>query len=376
MIEFNFRQPEVLKDRDLSGELKNIWGAVQAKREKEREQFMFSTGKHNPNLVVYTELGPETAPINHINHSSSAQEADDVGLNPSGDFTASPTNGQYANGTSNGETKSTDSPDSESPLKLSTTPTNDTSNDHHYPPLSNYNNELTSTGCPGTEETQVTAPNNLQHVSTTNHHNGSSDRLKESSGSSVNGLIEDNVPHSGSASVAAASANAQQINNNKKTPSPTATTTEEKSVAGELKVSPVTVPAPVASPITKPGNGVEKVGKAEKEVANVKEKKEKSISGFLHNGLFGKRNKDKGEKEDKSTAATPKKEGKVKLGSFKSKLLLSGSKEKEDKGSEANGKKVPVGVTLEANMNALNLRSGDDPSVPFNEIGQSMTTAK
>lgn len=52
------RKPEILKDRDLSGELKDVWSAVQACRDKGRVD---SVGPPE-NLVVYTEFGPETAP--------------------------------------------------------------------------------------------------------------------------------------------------------------------------------------------------------------------------------------------------------------------------------------------------------------------------
>lgn len=51
------RKPEILKDRDLSGELKDVWSAVQACRDKGR----VDSGPPE-NLVVYTEFGPETAP--------------------------------------------------------------------------------------------------------------------------------------------------------------------------------------------------------------------------------------------------------------------------------------------------------------------------
>ena len=51
----------MLKDRDLSGELKDIWGAVQAKREREKdaapsyEHYLASQNQ------IYAEFGPETA---------------------------------------------------------------------------------------------------------------------------------------------------------------------------------------------------------------------------------------------------------------------------------------------------------------------------
>ncbi|XP_055606521.1 AAC-rich mRNA clone AAC11 protein [Uranotaenia lowii] len=51
------RKPEILKDRDLSGELKDVWNAVQACRDKGR----VDSGPPE-NLVVYTEFGPDSAP--------------------------------------------------------------------------------------------------------------------------------------------------------------------------------------------------------------------------------------------------------------------------------------------------------------------------
>uniref|UniRef100_A0A182WC00 PIH1 N-terminal domain-containing protein n=1 Tax=Anopheles minimus TaxID=112268 RepID=A0A182WC00_9DIPT len=51
------RKPEILKDRDLSGELKDVWSAVQACRDKGR-----SDNGPPENLVVYTEFGPDSAP--------------------------------------------------------------------------------------------------------------------------------------------------------------------------------------------------------------------------------------------------------------------------------------------------------------------------
>lgn len=51
------RDAEVLKDRDLSGELKDIWGAVQAKREREKEP---NYGHYLQN-DIYIEFGPETS---------------------------------------------------------------------------------------------------------------------------------------------------------------------------------------------------------------------------------------------------------------------------------------------------------------------------
>lgn len=47
------RKPEILKDRDLAGELKDVWTAVQNFRDKEKA---FSNGGQD--IVVYTEFGP------------------------------------------------------------------------------------------------------------------------------------------------------------------------------------------------------------------------------------------------------------------------------------------------------------------------------
>lgn len=56
------RDAEVLKDRDLSGELKDIWGAVQAKREREKDPpANYFSPTHNPNDTIYIEFGPETS---------------------------------------------------------------------------------------------------------------------------------------------------------------------------------------------------------------------------------------------------------------------------------------------------------------------------
>uniref|UniRef100_A0A336K396 CSON008664 protein n=1 Tax=Culicoides sonorensis TaxID=179676 RepID=A0A336K396_CULSO len=53
------RHPEILKDRDLSGELKDVWNAVQTLRDRQRAENHYATQE---NLVLYTEFGPETAP--------------------------------------------------------------------------------------------------------------------------------------------------------------------------------------------------------------------------------------------------------------------------------------------------------------------------
>lgn len=52
-----YRKPEILKDRDLSGELKDVWNAVQALRDRQRAE-----NQTQENLVLYTEFGPDSAP--------------------------------------------------------------------------------------------------------------------------------------------------------------------------------------------------------------------------------------------------------------------------------------------------------------------------
>lgn len=47
------RKPEILKDKDLAGELKDVWSAVQNFRDKEKAGVS--------DIVVYTEFGPESA---------------------------------------------------------------------------------------------------------------------------------------------------------------------------------------------------------------------------------------------------------------------------------------------------------------------------
>lgn len=56
------RKPEILKDRDLAGELKDVWTAVQNFRDKEKA---FSSGGQD--IVVYTEFGPDSGQPIHRN---------------------------------------------------------------------------------------------------------------------------------------------------------------------------------------------------------------------------------------------------------------------------------------------------------------------
>ncbi|CRK99636.1 CLUMA_CG012947, isoform A [Clunio marinus] len=49
------KKPEILKDRDLAGELKDVWSAVQNFRDKEKAGIS--------DIVVYTEFGPESGSV-------------------------------------------------------------------------------------------------------------------------------------------------------------------------------------------------------------------------------------------------------------------------------------------------------------------------
>lgn len=56
-----FRKPEILKDRDLAGELKDVWTAVQNFRDKEKAGIS--------DIVVYTEFGPDSAPESTVHRT-------------------------------------------------------------------------------------------------------------------------------------------------------------------------------------------------------------------------------------------------------------------------------------------------------------------
>lgn len=56
------RDAEVLKDRDLSGELKDIWGAVQAKRLREKDSAPSYESYLASQNQVYIDFGPADAP--------------------------------------------------------------------------------------------------------------------------------------------------------------------------------------------------------------------------------------------------------------------------------------------------------------------------
>lgn len=55
------RDAEVLKDRDLSGELKDIWGAVQAKRLREKDAAPSYENYLATQNQIYIDFGPESA---------------------------------------------------------------------------------------------------------------------------------------------------------------------------------------------------------------------------------------------------------------------------------------------------------------------------
>lgn len=308
----------MLKDRDLSGELKNIWGAVQAKRETEREQFM--TGKqHNPNLVVYTELGPESA----LGHAADLQDISDSGTE----------NGHHSDDDrpqQNGDTEKVNGGGGGNSEHDNNNIDKNTS-DHNSAPTESsiYSNGIKSNN---SNNSDPSSPCNNTERRNLNKLEGSC-----SGSRSEEGNPNANVPQGST----------EETDSNGLTKERLQRQEEEKKAnqeASQVVADPV-VPLPKATQIPIPIQILNKSnsGKAEKEVANVIEKKKesKSISGFLHSGLFGKRNKDK----DGTTAVVKEKSSKVnKLGSFKNKLLMSGSnnnnKEKEDKGTDASAKKI------------------------------------
>lgn len=64
------KKPEVLRDRDIAGELKDVWSAVQNFRDRERAAIS--------DIVVYTEFGPgaETAAAEPISPNTTTNEPD------------------------------------------------------------------------------------------------------------------------------------------------------------------------------------------------------------------------------------------------------------------------------------------------------------
>lgn len=313
----------MLKDRDLSGELKNIWGAVQAKRETEREHFMTGKSHNNPNLVVYTELGPETgASMAQENGTANQDEenghhqqhGDDMDV---GDYAAVQQRHNGMNSNSDNHKNAEESTD---------VPLNDNSLTDDSSNLSGNSNKNSCNG-------GVTLEDGIEGIRLTDEKD---DTLEITGGQKNVPQVDQDKDSNG-------------LDTNNSNNSMEKVVTNEK--PNDTVEKAVTVPAQI--PVTIKSNG-----KAEKEVANVKEKKDKSISGFLQSsGLFGKRNKDKD--KDRDNNGGQKEKSKAKLGSFKSKLLLSSSREKEDKGSEEK-----------------NAKKGGSEDKHFSEISQSMTTAK
>lgn len=70
MPTFPHRKPEVLRDRDIAGELKDVWSAVQNFRDRERAAVN--------DIVVYTEFGPgvDTATAEPISPNATTNEPD------------------------------------------------------------------------------------------------------------------------------------------------------------------------------------------------------------------------------------------------------------------------------------------------------------
>lgn len=330
----------MLKDRDLSGELKNIWGAVQAKRETEREQFM--TGKHNPNLVVYTELGPETSPA--MGSQLEEQYADDL---PNTGGTATRLHGEgisvAANITDNGGDTSCTADHADS---VNANSNHSSLSNVDRTPLSSLNDHSSRNG----DSLAFNKTNNGLSEDRTRDTTGREEEKEYNrEGNTRSQNNTENVPQGSKV--------AQEIDCNG------LRMTNQQQAAQEPPLAAAPLPVSTTTTTTLGKSN----GKAEKEVANVKEKKEKSISGFLNSGLFGKRNK------DSSGGGATKEKSRVKLGSFKSKLLMGGgsNKEKTDKGNDANPKKMQLRAS-----SGVGGGGEDDVKVQFSEIGQSMATAK
>lgn len=68
------RDAEVLKDRDLSGELKDIWGAVQAKRLREKDSAPSYESYLATQNQIYIDFGPPEAPPYQLNTNNDHQQ--------------------------------------------------------------------------------------------------------------------------------------------------------------------------------------------------------------------------------------------------------------------------------------------------------------
>lgn len=383
----------MLKDRDLSGELKNIWGAVQAKRETERDQFMTggkhsnSSNNHNANLVVYTELGPDSAVVGF---SQEAQEMDEEAKHMN--------NNGRANYGPESESRGGDNASNNNHIVIDSTESTVTADQEEESRSSRGTDPVSSNDGPEDKATISSIDDDDREPMTQNSHNNNSNLNHKNTdkGGDVRTFKdgdENVVPRDESmgekedereeidSNGLSDTFNSTHKNNNDKqemievaTPIPVPVVADPVVVVNKNPKS-TSIPVPM---LTKSSNNNNNSGKAEKEVANVKEKKDKSISGFLQSsGLFGKRNRDKDKDRDRESslvgATKEKSSSRVKLGSFKSKLLLGGSREKEDKGTDANAKKIPIppiggGVGVGAGEETNNSH--------FSEIGQSLTTAK
>lgn len=371
----------MLQDRDLSGELKDIWCAVQAKRDTEREHLFqekfTSAGTGNSNLVVYTEFGPQDPPI--ITPSTSAEpESTPHIANDDGTPEAMPTVPIEAT------TLSTPSV-TESAINNSGTgaihssPHSESAQDGRRP--SEGGEEGRRHGLPENTKYDICSQDSSDLLPPASSNLSKNDQQNDSDTVDNNATSNCKTNNSIHNYNSLNSSNKLEQNNVpkellKEAPPPTATSTSGNSKSASTRSSK---------------------GGGDKDEKVVKEKKEKTLGGFLHNGLFGKRkDKDKesssgggagtGSKKEAKDKDSSNNKGKSHSGSsFKSKLLLSGgaTKEKEVKGKTASSTSL---TTIEANMNALNLKAEPDKielttngSGSFQEINcqlKATTTAK
>lgn len=370
----------MLQDRDLSGELKDIWCAVQAKRDTEREHLFqekfTSAGTGNSNLVVYTEFGPQDPPI--ITPSTSAEpESTPHIANDDGTPEAMPTVPIEAT------TLSTPSV-TESAINNSGTgaihssPHSESAQDGRRP--SEGGEEGRRHGLPENTKYDICSQDSSDLLPPASSNLSKNDQQNDSDTVDNNATSNCKTNNSIHNNNSLNSSNKLEQNNVpkellKEAPPPTATSTSGNSKSASTRSK----------------------GGGDKDEKVVKEKKEKTLGGFLHNGLFGKRkDKDKesssgggagtGSKKEAKDKDSSNNKGKSHSGSsFKSKLLLSGgaTKEKEVKGKTASSTSL---TTIEANMNALNLKAEPDKielttngSGSFQEINcqlKATTTAK
>lgn len=183
------RESEVLKDRDLSGELKDIWSAVQAKREREKEgPASYAAPSYENHMatqsqVIYTEFGPDTSckspPPNQTSPTNHHKKL------PASPLSAITNNFEQLNGKSTNLQQSTDalpvpasSPSVEKklPLRSSDEPDSQSSNKvagTQLPSSPTSNNSIKQVSIPVAVSVTVSKVPTVTAISTTTSHQSS-----------------------------------------------------------------------------------------------------------------------------------------------------------------------------------------------------------